>query len=87
MQSGVSMSQDGTRAYVANGSSNNVSVIDIATNTVVATVNVGSQPQYATVTPDGTKVYVPNFGFGGGTTISVIDTATNTVAATITGWR
>ena len=32
------------RIYVANYDSNNVSVIDGASNTVVATVAVGSQP-------------------------------------------
>ena len=32
-------------AYVTNSSSNNVSVIATATNTVVATVTVGTQPE------------------------------------------
>ena len=37
---------------------NTVSVIDTATNTVTATVPVGSYPIGVAVTPDGTKVYV-----------------------------
>jgi YVTN family beta-propeller protein len=41
---GVSVSPDGSRAYVANQNSNNVSVINTTTNTVVATVAVGTQP-------------------------------------------
>ena len=33
------------RIYVTNGGGNNISVIDGASNTVVATVAVGSQPR------------------------------------------
>jgi YVTN family beta-propeller protein len=45
---------------VANVSSNNVSVIDIATNTVVATIPVGLIPVGVAITPDGTRAYVIN---------------------------
>ena len=41
---GIALTQDGKHAYVANLSSNNVSVIDTATNLVVATVPVGTGP-------------------------------------------
>ena len=41
---GVAITPDGKRAYVTNASSNNVSVIDTTTNTVVATVPVRSFP-------------------------------------------
>ena len=40
-------------AYVTNQSSNNVSVIDTATNTVVGTIPVGSTPNGVAVPPDG----------------------------------
>jgi YVTN family beta-propeller protein len=64
-------------AYVANGGSNTVSVIDTATKTVVATVvGVGSEPNGVAVTPDGKHVYVAN---AGSNTVSVIRAATNTV--------
>ena len=44
-------------AYVSNGSNpGTVSVIDTATNTVVATVAVGSNPIGVAVTPDGKHV-------------------------------
>ena len=49
------------RAYVTNLLSNSVSVIDLATATVVATVPVGVSPSYTTVTPDGAKAYVAQF--------------------------
>lgn len=70
-------------AYVANSSSNTVSVIDTETNTVVATVPVGDQPTGVASTPDGAFVYVTNQGANQGGTVSVIETATNTVAATV----
>src|SRR5215211_5229812 len=68
-----------TRAYVINTFGNTVSVIDVATNTVVATVPVGSTPAAVAVTPDGTFAYVIHFN----STVSVIDSATNTVVATV----
>jgi YVTN family beta-propeller protein len=69
-----------TRAYVTNLNSNSVSVIDTASNTVVATVGVGSVPYWVAITPDGTRAYVTNFGSN---FVSVIDTASNTVVATV----
>src|SRR5436190_1852037 len=68
------------RAYVANLNSNNVSVIDTATNTVVATVAVGSFPFGVAVDPAGSRAYVTN---NNSNNVSVIDTATNTVVATV----
>jgi YVTN family beta-propeller protein len=47
-------------AYIASGLSNNVSVIDTATNTVTATIPVGRSPEGVAVTPDSRKVYVAN---------------------------
>ena len=69
---------DGTRAYVTNFNSNTVSVINTATNTVIATIPVGSGPQGVAVSPDSTRAYVTNFNSN---TVSVINTATNTVIA------
>ena len=67
-------------AYVANGGSNTVSVIDTATKTVVATVGVGSGPDGIAVTPDGTQVYVAN---SGSNNVSVIHRPGNTVVKAI----
>jgi len=67
-------------AYITNEGSSTVSVIDTATNTVIATIPVGSHPQGVAVTPDGSRVYVANEGgLEGVGTVSVISTATNTV--------
>jgi YVTN family beta-propeller protein len=67
-------------AYVTNNSDNTVSVIDTASNTVTATVPVGSSPFGVDVTPDGSRAYVVNRI---GSSVSVIDTATNLVVAFI----
>jgi YVTN family beta-propeller protein len=69
-------------AYITNNGGNTVSVIDTATNTVSATIQVGNRPYGVAVTPDGGKVYVANNEFFG--SVSVIDTATDAVVGTIT---
>jgi YVTN family beta-propeller protein len=76
----VALSPDGTTAYVANAESNAVSVIDLTTDAVIATIPVGLYPDSLTVTTDGRSVYVAN---SSGESISAIDTATDTVTATI----
>jgi YVTN family beta-propeller protein len=60
-------------AYVTNQLSNTVSVIDISTNQVIATITngVGAQPVNVAIRPDLARAYVTNFGDG---TVSVIDT-------------
>lgn len=62
--------------YITNLGSNNVSVINTATNTVTATVNGLNNPYGVSVNPAGTEVYVTN---SGNNNVSVIDTATNMV--------
>jgi YVTN family beta-propeller protein len=70
------------RIYVANLNSNNVSVIDGNTDTVIATVSVGNSPVDVGVNSVTNMIYVPN---SGDNTVSVIDGASNTVVATIGG--
>ena len=65
------------RAYVVNLNDNTVSVIDSATNTVVATVPVDAGA--IAVTPDGAFAYLTTSN----NTVSVLDTATNTIVATV----
>ncbi|HPF95593.1 MAG TPA: SwmB domain-containing protein, partial [bacterium] len=71
--------QIGTTLYTVNLSSNNVSVIDTVTKTLITTIPVGSVPRDPVVV--GTDIYVAN---SGANTVSVIDTNTNTVTDTIT---
>lgn len=81
----------GYYAYVANNNSNDVSVIDTATNTVVATIALSldevGQPMGVAVSPDGTHVYVAKHRHytedPGPNKVSVINTATNTEVASL----
>jgi YVTN family beta-propeller protein len=73
---GVAVNQAGTRVYVTNSASNTVSVIDTSSNTVIATVPVGTTPYGVAVNPSGTRVYV---AYIGSNVVSVIDTNTNSV--------
>ena len=75
----VTMSANGLYAFVANGMSNTVSVISVASKAVVKTIPVGDDPVGAWPGADG-KMYVDNEK---GQTVSVIDVATLTVSETI----
>ncbi len=81
---GVSLGRTGTpsagKLYVANEGDNAVSVVDVATNQISKTIPVSMGPSGVTVSPDGTRVYVPTAV----SKIAVIDTATNAVVTNIT---
>jgi YVTN family beta-propeller protein len=76
----VAITPDGTRAYVTNFGSHNVSVICTAANAVIATVKVGHNPLDIALTPDSASAYVVN---ADSNSVSVIDTNTNAVSATV----
>ncbi|PFY28605.1 PQQ-dependent protein, partial [Bacillus toyonensis] len=78
----VSLISSGQFAYVANLGSNNVSVINTVSNTVVATIPVGLSPRNVAITPNAQFAYVVN---GVSDNVSVINTASNTVFTTIPG--
>ncbi len=75
---GVNAATD--RVYTSNHSSNSVSVINGATNAVVATVRVGLKPEELGVNAATDRVYVTNLGSNN---VSVINGATNAVVATV----
>ena len=66
---------DGKRVFVSNGGDASVSVIDVASNTITATIGVGQRPWNMALTPDGKKLYV---ACGRSGVVSVIDTESNT---------
>lgn len=70
---------DGTRAYVANRDSNNVSVINTNSNTVARTVTVGTGPVSLDAASDSSKVFVANQV---SQTITDIQTSNDTVVQT-----
>ncbi len=80
---GVGITPDGRFAYIANNGGTTVSVIDVATNTVVTTIAGFSQPYTITMNALGTKAYITN---SDSTTISIVDTGSNTITGTITGF-
>lgn len=90
--SGMAVSPDGARLYVANANSDTVSVIDTTGDTVGGRLDAkplpglpfGSAPNALDVSPDGKTLYVAN---GGNNAIAVIDLASGAVRGLIpTGW-
>jgi YVTN family beta-propeller protein len=77
---GIVALQDGSRFYVANSGSNNVSVVSATSFTVLKTIAVGVDPIFVAADPTSTKVYVAN---PGSFSTSVIQTVNDTVSATI----
>jgi YVTN family beta-propeller protein len=75
------------KVYCASEDSNRVSVIDGATNQVVATVQVGYHPWALCYNPAENKVYCANYGDDldqyHDSTVTVIDGAADTVIATV----
>jgi YVTN family beta-propeller protein len=70
----VAITADGKKAYVTNAGSRSVSVINTATNAVVATVAVGPFPLEVMITPDRLTAYVSD---SASASVSVIDTSTH----------
>ncbi len=75
----VTFSTDGTKAYVCNGMSNTVTIINPSTKAVIANVNVGVNPVGAWPSSIG-KMFVDNETSG---SISIIDVAGNNVVGSI----
>ncbi|KJR45345.1 Phage tail fiber protein [Desulfosporosinus sp. I2] len=78
---GMTIPSAHNQIYVLNSSSNNISVIDGKTNTLIGNVIVGSGPFGLGVNPITNRIYVANFGSNN---VSVIDGNSNTVITTIT---
>jgi YVTN family beta-propeller protein len=85
---GIAISPDGSKAYVASYSGNNVSVINLATGLVDRTITVGRTPTSIAIHPSGAFAYVVNYNDPGDasrpSSISRIELETGTVSATIT---
>ncbi len=99
----IAITPNGKYAYVTNFGSNNfspvgttVSVVNISSNTIVATITLGIQPSGIAITPDGSSAYVSNYstiyngaGFTDLTasqgTIDIIDIHTNATTSPIIG--
>lgn len=85
--SGITITSDGTRVYVAEVAGNDVFVIDTATNSIVTTIpTANSGFMGISSSPDGSRVYATGFTIGSpfdSFFVDVIDTQSNLVSATI----
>ena len=77
---GVALSPDARRLYVANGRAKTVSVVDLESGEVTATVEVGERPWGIVASPDGRFLYTAN---GPSNDVSVVDTQGLEVVARI----
>ena len=86
----VTINANGTKAYITNSNSTTVTIIDIATNTVIGVIDGFDGPSGFVITPDGNTAYVNNYGgpggvgSGNGTTVNIVNLTTNTITGTIT---
>jgi len=88
-QSGAVM-PGGKLAYVTSTGTKAISVVDLGTRTVVASIPIAAGPPvYVAFTPDGSHAYVSVFDEANksGNAIVVVDTATRSVTATIPAER
>ena len=77
---GIVLNSSGTRAYVANISSSNVSVIDLSTNLVLSNIVTGNTPYKIALHPEDTFGYVTiDNGPVGDGAVEVFDLSTNTL--------
>ena len=77
---GLALSPDDKLLYVANGRSKTVSIIDLGTNEVIASFEVGDRPWGIGVSSDGKRLYTAN---GPSDDVSVVDTESHEVVAKI----
>ena len=80
--SGIAITPDGSRIYVTRYDSDNVSIIDTTTNTIVGSpIAVGAnRPTRIAIAPDDSRVY---FLSADAATLAVVPRATNTLLLTI----
>jgi YVTN family beta-propeller protein len=77
---GLVVTPDGSKAYVANGREASVTVVNLATQAVLEDILVGPEPVGLALAPAGKAVYVTSFRDG---SLSEISTARNDVVATV----
>lgn len=84
----VTINSTGTKAYVTNSNSTTITIIDIATNSVIGVINGFDGPSGMVISPFCNRAYVNNYGgpegvgSGNGTTVSIVNLNTNTIIGT-----
>jgi RHS repeat-associated protein len=77
----IMLNAQAQKAYVTDFSGSTVSVVNLSTNALTATLSVGAAPADVVITPDGLTAYVANYISGG---VSIISTASDTVIGSFT---
>lgn len=72
----LAITPDDKKVYVSNTDGNTVSAIDVATNTLLVNIPVGTTPRHIAISNDSSTAYVCNYDSA---TVSIIDTATDRV--------
>lgn len=84
----VTITKDGTKAYITNSFSTTITIIDIPVNVVSGVIPGFNGPSGMVITPDGKTAYVNNYGAGmssgNGTTVNIVDLTSNMITGTIT---
>ncbi len=86
----ITLSKDGTKAYVTNSNASTISIINTATNQVTGIIDGFNGPSGMVISTDGTRAYVNNYGAsaaipsGSGNTVSVVDLTSETIIEEIT---
>lgn len=83
LNQGIAVDATRQRVYVTNMDDNTVTIINTATNTVAATVQVGVQPQGVAVDPEAGLVYVANTGVNREGTVTILDAASGAIRGTV----
>src|SRR5213075_2300673 len=80
----IAMTPNRLKAFVSNGTSASISVLDTVARTNTATIPVGRSPGESAITPDGARLFVVHQrGDNRTCPVDVIDTATNQVITTV----
>jgi YVTN family beta-propeller protein len=77
----IAVSPDGSRAYVSNWVSEDVSVIDTATRAVISKIKVGGTPRGLAASSDGAFLYIARFAGGSILRLRLSDGALETLYA------
>ncbi len=87
LPSGMALSPDGSKLYVALNGANALGVIDTSTDQLVSQIPVGNAPRQVVLSPDGTTAYVSNEGGRPATPgeFTNLSDGTPIVSSTVTG--
>ncbi len=78
--SAIAITDDGSTLVAVNSDSNTVTLVDTASQSVIAELEVGVDPRSVAVSPDGARAFIANQGSD---SVTVLDLAARAVIATV----